>query len=135
MEVKEFCKMAILMIISGQDIPLLPETKGYFERIISLLEQGEKYKNIVDDLENWDVRRVMEIPQKYLGIQGGAMQYIIKITKQKYFPSQPVKKVITIEVEGGCEESFTARFEYYLGEIKKYARGNTKVNIKEATDD
>jgi len=47
--------MAIQMIISGNDIPLLPETKGHFERIISLLEQGEenkKYKQIVEKMKN-----------------------------------------------------------------------------------
>jgi hypothetical protein len=98
-------------------------------KVISLLQELEKYKEIVNEIytKYWHLSFMEGNRESTLGDE------IYKI-RGKYFP-QPVKKVITIEVEGGCEESFTARFEYYLGEIKKYARGNTKVNIKEVTDD
>ena len=74
MGVIEFCKMAIQMIISGNDIPLLPETKGYFERIIALLQQSEAHKAMWRDLkernisQDWRIGEDLEeIEQRYKG--------------------------------------------------------------------
>ena len=88
MEVIEFCKMAIQTIINGNDIPLLPETKGYFERIISLLKQekeNKKYEKMWEELKKVDryascpasraylidYREIERLEEKYL--KGGVL--------------------------------------------------------------
>jgi len=83
MEVKEFCKMAIQMIISGNDIPLLPETKGYFERIIALLQQGEKYWQMWEEFKShWGTYNFNES----LGLI--SVKGITNDLEQKYFPKE-----------------------------------------------
>lgn len=97
MEVKEaieFIKDEIMFADDNYDEDKIKQR----DEIISLLQELKKYKKIVDDIENYEVKENFTVPDEYLGIQGGVMKYVIKTIKQKYFP-QTVKKVITIEVE------------------------------------
>ena len=63
--------------------------KGILE-VIKLLEEGEKYKKIYDDLEE-------EYKTLPFSVASGTLLKMRQI-KQKYFPKS--KKTITIEIEG-----------------------------------
>jgi hypothetical protein len=109
-------------------------TKDKLNDIISLLqdlstaqEEGEKWKAIVEYLKS-------HCGYAYYGSSDNVAT-IIERLEQKYFPEpQPVKKTVTIEVEG--EDIDTIK--WIKSEIKelenvwnKGAKCNIKINIKE----
>lgn len=99
MEVKEtkeaimFLEDTLYFCIGEEDD--MPEYQSkynhWIKKVISLLKQGEKYKQIVEELE--DIDKLCKsipspIPEKYLGIQGGKIKYVVECIKQKYFPKE-----------------------------------------------
>ena len=89
-----------------------------FADIVSLLRYLEKYKAIVEELEN------ILLPEQY--------KYVESLI-QKYFP-QPVKKTITIEVEAKDEIAvnwFIGWLHDTVGGSNEFNHNTIKVNIKE----
>lgn len=66
------------------------KAEKYIPEVIELLQRGEKYEAIVDELENFIPKEDMKVPEEYLGVVGGVTRYIAIVTKQKYFP-KPIK--------------------------------------------
>ena len=64
----------------------------WMRKIIKLLEEGEKYKKMWEELENAG----RNYSHKYIA----TTKYLMDNIKQKYFPNT-VKKTIKIEIEGG----------------------------------
>ena len=60
--------------------------------IIKKLEDGQKYKEILKDVVEEAKAGEIKIPNEYLGRYGGAMEYIIKIVKERYFPPEIMKR-------------------------------------------
>lgn len=91
----------------------------YDEDIISLLQEGEKYKKMWEELKDQST-----VPY---------YKSLLSDLEQKYIP-QPVKKVITIEVEAKDEKCFEW-FKKYIGEVNDIiGKNSVKVNIKEETN-
>ena len=67
------------------------------------LQELKKYKEMWGELEEIiKPGRMIVVPEEYLLIEGGVIQYLIKYIKQKYFPSQ--KTVLTLEIESQYKE-------------------------------
>lgn len=60
------------------------------DNIIELLEDGGKYKKILEELEDESkAKNNFIVPEEYLAKQGGIMEYLIKKLKEKYSPDKP----------------------------------------------
>ena len=94
--------------------------------VISLLQELEKYKEIVKSIQ-WHI----ETSKKCSSEVYGWLKFIERII-QKYFPTS-VKKTITIEVEGRNEADITWFKGVIKSEMAEYAKAYDyiKVNIKE----
>ena len=109
--------------------------KEYWEKIdevIKCLEKGEKYEQMWEEAKGYpESHRNLVLPDKYRGYQGGALKYIIETIEQKYFP-KPVKKTITIEIEGETEDilEFTNKLNRVVGQINSGVRTNIKEEIR-----
>jgi len=63
--------------------------EGYKEEVISLLQQGEKYKQMWEELDTMYITGIIpEIPNEECGFLYGVQKYILKTIKQKYFPKE-----------------------------------------------
>lgn len=63
------------------------------DKVIGLLKCGDRYKKIIDDLEDDPITKYkIIIPNEYLAIKGGMVKYLIKILKEKYSPKPQVWK-------------------------------------------
>ena len=68
--------------------------KEYNEKlneIIGVIEDGQKFKEILRDVGEEVKAREIKIPDEYLSKYGGAMEYIIKVVKERYFPPKALK--------------------------------------------
>jgi hypothetical protein len=109
-----------------------PRLEDIFDEVISLLQslstakvEGEKYK------EMWEGIKAKINSYKKTDLENmGYFIYEIYKVEQKYFPSQTVKKIITIEVEGE-----DGKLDWSINALKKYINNmimdGMKVNIKE----
>ena len=96
------------------------QTKEKNKEVISILQQGEKYKAIVEDIDNLIAMDTNDFYREQ-----------VKFIKQKYFP-QPVKKVITIEVGGEDPDWIIEWFKDKVENLNKtYYKDKIRVNFKE----
>jgi len=101
------------------------------KNIISLLQQGEKYRECWEKLKKWNGAEM-------INYRFGNPEYISTIMdklEQKYFPPASVKKTITIEVEGDYKNisNFADKLNLLVGQINCGIR--TSINfIKEDPD-
>ena len=78
MDIIEFSKMAIQMIVSGNDIPIIPETKGYFERIIFIVQQ-----NVVLRVENAELKAFRQMWEEFC-VNEGDLVKVVNCIKRRY---------------------------------------------------
>jgi len=71
-DIIEFSKMAIQMIVSGNDIPIIPETKGYFERIIFIVQQ-----NVVLRVENAELKAFRQMWKAFKSKRGNRSAFVL----------------------------------------------------------
>ncbi len=116
METKEAIKY-----VEGFNLTFNEERKKNLKQVQSLLEEGGKYKAIVDELKKFNDGKVIKINENEW------WKYRMSKIIQKYFP-KPIKKIITIEIEGESEymEKFISRLNSVVGQINSGVRTNIK---------
>jgi len=74
---------------------------------VKQMKKLKKYKEMWEELESFEAYDAVEIPNEYLSVQGGAMKFIMKLIKQKYFPKP--KKINYKDRFNELEEEFIQR--------------------------
>ena len=108
----------VIKFLKSFKINISDMDEEYIDKIISFLQELEKYKKMWGKLENL-----------FKCDKSDFVRDQMMFIKQKYFP-QPVKKVITIEVEAeGKDDVYW--LNRYAKELNMNLPSRFKVNIKE----
>ena len=92
--------------------------------IIKLLQRGEKYKAMWGELENEG--------KSYSYSYTATTKFLMNNIKQKYFP-KPIKKTITIEIEGDSEELIEANYSIIEDYLNNYKKNSSSASILKFT--
>ena len=105
------------------------ERKENIDKVISLLQELEKYKAMWEELKKESDEDVFKACFDNSVYYSRRFKSVITYIEQKYFP-QSVKKTITIEIEGE-----DGKLDWSINALKKYINNmimdGMKVNIKE----